>query len=206
MVPAMDILGDPRYRVPDVPPAHRGVAWLRANVARFSEGDDHTRRRALVADLVSTVAIDRVRRPGSPVANLAEALGVRANPALIADVSRVAAAYQPHAPQHSDADDAIARLVERCGGGWDERTAALIGVLVQACDATQAMIDGINPPVPHTRRVAPDGEVVLVDLAAAPFGAGRHQCPGQQIALAMVEGARAGDIAETRTSAADVTE
>lgn len=188
---AMDILGDPRYRVPSVPPAPHGAAWLRANVARFSEGDDHARRRALVDDLVSTVSIDQVRRPGSPVANLAEALGVAADAALAADVACVARSYQPHAPQHPEADDAVGRLVERCGGGWDERTAALIGVLVQACDATQAMIDGIDPPVPHTRRVAPDGTVVLVDLADAPFGAGRHRCPGQEIALAMVEGAHA---------------
>jgi hypothetical protein len=40
-----------------------------------------------------------------------------------------------------------------------------------------------GPAVPVTRRVAPDGREVLVDLAAAPFGAGPHACPGQPLAL-----------------------
>lgn len=69
-------------------------------------------------------------------------------------------------------------------------TAARIGLLVQAYDATRALLAGRRPPVPTTRRVAPDGSERTVDLTDQPFGAGRHACPAQAHAEAMVEGAR----------------
>ena len=44
------------------------------------------------------------------------------------------------------------------------------------------------PAVPEAaRRIAPDGSEILVDLAAAPFGAGRHACPGQALALHLAD-------------------
>ncbi|NUT49011.1 MAG: isocitrate lyase/phosphoenolpyruvate mutase family protein [Saccharothrix sp.] len=184
-----DALLDENYVVTPVPPGDAGVAWLRAGVARFSEGAAHRRRRDSVRSALARVDPDAVRRPGEPVAVLAEALGLPRS--VSADVAVVAACYQPHVPVTPEADVAVARLVAACGGRWDEETANLIGILVQACGATRAMIAGDEPPVPVTRRVAPDGSVVEVDLRDAWFGAGRHACPGRAHAEALVEGSRA---------------
>ncbi|WP_158849810.1 isocitrate lyase/PEP mutase family protein [Saccharothrix deserti] len=184
-----ELLLNEAYVVTPVPLAESGVAWLRAGVARFSEGVDHSRRRAFVERTLSTVDLASLRRAGAPVAVLAEALGLSRS--VASDVAVVARCYQPHVEVTREADEAVARLVAACGGVWDEETANRIGLLVQACDATRALIAGVEPPVPVTRRVAPDGAVVEVDLRDAWFGAGRHSCPGRAHALALVEGARA---------------
>jgi hypothetical protein len=97
------------------------------------------------------------------------------------------------------ANEAVARLIEACGGTHDEDTAARIGVLVQAFAATAELVrtaaerggDGEDsvravlrddPPVRFTRRGG-----ALVDLASAglPFGAGPHACPGREHAIAL---------------------
>ncbi len=187
----MNMLEDPRYTVVSVPAATSGVAWLRAHVPRFSEGDEHGRLRRKVDELLGGINPEALRRPGAPVANLAAALGLPRDAALVADVAEVARSYQPHAPQTNAADAAVARLVERCGGRWDDEVATRIGVLVQTCDAARAMIAGTCPPVAHTRRISPAGDEVLVDLTDAPFGAGHHACPGRSHALALVDGALA---------------
>jgi hypothetical protein len=99
----------------------------------------------------------------------------------------VALAYQPHVLVPPEADEAADRLVAACGGHTEE-SAARVCVLIQAHAATLALIarlqagDG-EPAVPVTRRVAPGGQEILVDLATAPFGAGRHACPGHTLAL-----------------------
>jgi 2-methylisocitrate lyase-like PEP mutase family enzyme len=185
----VEILEDPRFTVVAVADADSGVAWLRAHVVRFSEGDEHARRRRYAQALLDEVDVGRLRRPGAPVAIFAEALGLDRH--IAADVKLVAAAYQPHTPITAAADAALARLVAAAGGQWDESTAARIGLLVQAHDATQAMIAGASPPVPYTRRISPEGEEILVDLTDTPFGAGRHTCPGREHALALVDGALA---------------
>ncbi|TQM82966.1 2-methylisocitrate lyase-like PEP mutase family enzyme [Saccharothrix saharensis] len=186
---AMDVLTDSSYVVPPVPAAAVGVAWLRASVARFSEGADHVRRRAVAERVLGGVAPGSLRRAGEPVAVLAEAMGLPRS--VAADVALVASCYQPHVPVPAEADAAVGRLVEVCGGAWDEETAGRIGVLVQASAATRALLAGVEPPVPVTRRVAPDGSVVEVELRDAWFGAGRHACPGRAHASALVEGSRA---------------
>ncbi|MDQ2586965.1 PEP phosphonomutase [Saccharothrix yanglingensis] len=177
------------YAVVPVPEAGTGVAWLRASVARFSEGEAHVRRRAVAEALLSAVDTARLRRPGDPVAVLARALGLPSS--VAGDVALVARCYQPHLPVAAGADAAVERLVAVCGGTRDEVTANRIGLLVQACDATRALVAGVEPPVPVTRRLAPDGSVVEVDLSGAWFGAGRHACPAREHASALVEGARA---------------
>jgi 2-methylisocitrate lyase-like PEP mutase family enzyme len=187
----MDVLEDPAFTVVPAPPAASGVAWLRSQVARFSEGPAHARRRSLTMRLVAGIDLARLRRPGAPVANLAAALGLPRDRRVVAHIAAVARSYQPHSEQSPEADDAVARLVEAFGGAWNELTAARIGLLVQAHDATNAMIAGQSPPVPKTRRIGPSGEEVLVDLTETPFGAGPHACPGRDQALAMVEGALA---------------
>lgn len=172
------------YPVPAVPDATSGVAWLRANVVRFSEGETHTRRRAIVEAQLRDVDVDLLRvGDGTPVAKLAAVLGLPT--AVAADVAVIAPCYQPHIRATAEADRAVARLITACGGVADEVTANRIGILVQAHAATAALLEGRNPPVPTTRRVAPSGEVVEVDLTGRPFGEGRHACPGRRHAMAL---------------------
>lgn len=184
---ARSILLDDNYVVPPVRPAAEGVAWLRSHVARFSEGDDHRRRRAIVEGLLTPVEPDTLARSGDHLATLADALGLPRTTAR--DVRAVAPSYQPHTDVTSEADAAVTRLVTACGGRWDEHTANLIGLLVQACDATAGLIAGHAIPVPATRRIGPDGQQVHLELTDLPFGAGRHECPGRRHALALAEGA-----------------
>jgi 2-methylisocitrate lyase-like PEP mutase family enzyme len=183
------ILRDDHFSVPRAPASRseRGVAWLRSTVVRFSEGADHHRRRRLVDAQLANVDPDVLRRPGDHVATLASALGLPRQ--VVRDVRIVAASYQPHTEISPQADAATTRLVDACGGRWDEHTANLIGLLVQACDATAALIAGLSPPVASTRRIGPAGDEILIDLATTPFGAGRHACPGREHALALADGA-----------------
>jgi cytochrome P450 len=116
------VLADPGYRVPDpgrgAPPGT--LLWLRQNVARFSAGADHARRRSLAGDLLrpldpgllrararleTSAVIDAAA--GSPfdvmavVARrvpglvLAAALGAADPEQVIGHLGPVAAAYQP---------------------------------------------------------------------------------------------------------------
>ena len=177
-----DVLEDPAYSVPVAPFAPSGVGWLRAAVARFSEGDAHRRRRALVVSVIDRLGL--VTYEATPTRSLLAALELAAE--LGADVALVAAAYQPHFPQTEEADLATDRLVEACGGR-NESSAAIVCILVQAHAATLALINerrtgSSTPPVPFTRRVRPTGEEVLVDLGDAHFGRGPHQCPGELLA------------------------
>ncbi|MBB4933949.1 2-methylisocitrate lyase-like PEP mutase family enzyme [Lipingzhangella halophila] len=184
-----EILRNPEYVVPVQQPGDRGVAWLRGMVPRFAEGGGHRRRRTIAERMLAEIDVEGLRRPGAPVANLAEAVGLPR--AAAPDVALVAACYQPHLPVSADGDEAVARLVAAAGGHWDEETAVRISLLVQAHDATRAVIAGQEPPVATTRRVAPDGSEVVVGLAGEPFGAGRHACPARPHAEALVDGARA---------------
>lgn len=182
-----DVLEDPAYSVPVAPFAPSGVGWLRGAVPRFSEGDAHRRRRALVVDVIDRLGL--VAYEATPTRSLLAALGLPVE--LEADVALVAAAYQPHFPQTEEADLAADRLVAACGGRT-ESSAALVCVLVQAHAATLTLIDELragssNPPVPFTRRVRPTGEAVLVDLSDAHFGRGPHQCPGERLARHLAE-------------------
>lgn len=189
---AAALLEDPTWVVPRVaaPAAGaRGLAWLRAHVVRFSEGPDHARRRALVDAVLARVDPSTLRRAGDPTATLAAALGLPR--AVARDARVVAASYQPHAARHPAADAAVGRLVAAAGGRFDEPTAAVVCVLVQASAAVDAALAGRRPPVPATRRVRADGEVVEVPLDDLPFGAGRHACPGRAHADALVAGASA---------------
>ncbi|NIJ10326.1 hypothetical protein FHU38_000670 [Saccharomonospora amisosensis] len=209
------ILTDPRYTVPAVADAAgSGVAWLRANVARFATPRRHRRLRALAEAELATVAPGALRsaacawRGGrtGPVPLLAEALGL---PVAAEDVAVVARHYQPHTGvPPGEADNAMSRLAVACRGGYgdgDERTAARIGLLVQAYEPTNLLAEravrrgGSAPvaevlaaeaPVRETRRFTPTGEPVVLDLAAAalPFGAGAHACPGWAHAVALAEG------------------
>jgi cytochrome P450 len=202
--------------VPPVPSEvpQGSVAWLRASVARFSNGPDHARRRALSVSLLDSAgdlrgaAFSRTReivagletfdvmaaiaRP-VPVGVLASALGL---PDVSAEVALVAAAYHPHVTPGADAEAALGRLITACGAA-DEPAAARIGLLIQACDATAGLIGNdlfawltgkaVGQPVLCTRRRI-DGEDVTVSLAGMPFGAGPRACPGAEHATALATG------------------
>jgi cytochrome P450 len=217
------VLADPGYVVPPVGPAgERGtIAWLRATVARFSNGEEHERRRALVerelarldpaelgrAARERTLAeLDRagsrpidISKPAVPVAVLAAALGVESGPDVVASVMAVAAAYQPGSGGEEEerlADAGVQHLVEVFepgpgpGPGPDEIVANRIGLLVQTCGATTALIVNtlrrasgawpgpveeqieetlrVDPPARSTRRLALEtGTAVVLDLGAA---------------------------------------
>jgi cytochrome P450 len=116
---------------------------------------------------------------------------------LVGPLVAVARAYQT---SDSLADEAVATLVGALSRTPDEATAARIGVLVQACDATAGLIGNAavsgctiaetlrdDPPVRATRRLV-DGSVRLVALTGVPFGAGPHACPGQEHAIAIACG------------------
>ena len=128
---------------------------------------------------------DRVPREYVPVAVLAAATGVEGD--VVADVRTVAAAYQP-GTDAPGADEALQRLLDRLPATDEEPMAQHVALLVQACEATAALIRGDDPPVPTTKRLDPDGNVILVDLAGRPFGEGRRACPAREHALALARG------------------
>jgi hypothetical protein len=81
----------------------------------------------------------------------------------------------------------------------EEAMAQHVALLVQACETTAALVRGArerpitdvlrdDPPVKSTKRVAPDGRVISVDLTGRAFGEGPRKCPGPEHALALVEG------------------
>jgi cytochrome P450 len=195
------VLADPAFVVPPVPNGGSpgGIVWLRSTVSRFSANGVHERRRSLVVDDLAdvdpaalgqrafeqtTVLLKSGYEPVDVMANiarvvpvelLAEALSLPAG--MSEDVNTVAAAYHPCGDFSATADQAVARLVKACGGIADETTAARIGLLVQACDATAGLVGNaliaakrqrpttsvsailtetlrLNPPVRATRRQA----------------------------------------------------
>ncbi|WP_069166154.1 hypothetical protein [Nocardia altamirensis] len=201
--------------VPAVPSVDSpiGIDWLRAHVPRFCDGPTHQRLRALVVTELDQLAPDELRLrartttgPLPHVRVLLDVLGL--SDVSVETVALVAAHYQPHEPDNPAADAAVADLVAACGGVADDRTAARICVLVQACAATGALVtnaeqadsDGTadeillrtmdeNPPLRSTRRVV-DGAVIELDMRhpGLGFGAGPHACPGRTHALALAAG------------------
>ncbi|MEU5587339.1 cytochrome P450 [Streptomyces chrestomyceticus] len=75
-----------------------------------------------------------------PAEVLAASLGLPVTADTAGLVGDVASAYHAHGETIPAADRALTRLVADCGGTWDEATAARIGLLVQAYDATAGLI------------------------------------------------------------------
>jgi hypothetical protein len=84
----------------------------------------------------------------------------------------------------------------------DEQTAARIGVLVQAGDATTALVEeGMRPQGRTTKRLAlrdldldgtfvAAGTIVVLELGELIFGAPPRECPGRDLAVAIAEAIR----------------
>jgi cytochrome P450 len=208
---AYEVLTDPRFTVPPLAPdATTGrMGWLRSHVGRFSTGEAHERRRSYAATVLAgmdpvalrqratALATDNQAPHHVPITALAEALGVPPEETadVVAAVVTVARGYFPGSDAGVAGEAAVAYLIGVFGGTADEPTAARIGILVQACNATAALIANTlngraEPPVPAVQRIDTDtGRLLTVELdAALAFGAGPRQCPGQAHARALAEG------------------
>ncbi len=148
--------------VPEAPAGRAGMAWLRASVSRFANGETHRRRRALAEAELARLDPERLAAEAArltaaalaeagaeldamslarrvPVRVLCEALaGGPVDAALVEDAVAVAAAYPPGSASGPAEDAALAHLVAVFGDG--EEGAARIALLAQACDATAALI------------------------------------------------------------------
>jgi cytochrome P450 len=180
---------------------------------RFTDGADHDRRRALVVPELAAIApadararahahalalaLDEGRDDPAmarrvPLQTIAELLGIEVTPT---EAETVAAGVRPTASERErgDASATVAvvlpRLVRTVGD--PDVAANLLGLLVQTCDATAALIDtacaeGVTidhvlrhaPPVRATRRFATEprclagvaiepGDLVVLDLGRA---------------------------------------
>jgi cytochrome P450 len=172
------------------------MAWLRATVARFSAGETHARRRALVqADLAGldpaalrkAAALDSDDEPRLlPVRTLAEVMGLPQPDAVAKAITLVADAYFGRGDDAA-ADEAMVWLLPLMHptGSADEAALEIaanrIGLLVQA-SATGDLIE-------HARRAAagrPDGYSIEALLAETL----RHDPPVSTMRRVAVRGTR----------------
>jgi cytochrome P450 len=191
------VLADPLFVVPPVPNGGPpgGIVWLRSTVSRFSAQGDHERRRALTIAELTAVALNRaafdlttdslksVYAPIDvmakiarvvPVELLAEALSLPAG--MAEDVNIVAAAYHPRSDFSTTADHAAYRLVTACGGIADEATAARIGLLVQACEATAGLVGNALIAIKRLKPTTSTSAILTETLRTnAPVRATRRQ-------------------------------
>lgn len=188
---ARAVLSDSRYVPPPVPQdAEPGtLAWLRAQVSRFSTGDTHAERRRLVVERLSALDPAELRTAartataerdgdwrGVPTAVLGAALGVK-------DTSAVPAAAAGYLSGEAtpQADAAVAELVASAD-------LPAITLLLQGHAATEALVENAlahtvpgddpeavlhetlrrDPPLKATRRLdTRTGDEVTIDLVAA---------------------------------------
>jgi len=168
------------------PPAGPGAAyWLRSRVARFSSGPSHTHRRALAVAEIARVdpghaarlAASRIAAGDSVRQAIIKAFSLVPDEAVDLIIDVAPSYFDPTRPESS-----LEPLLDLLGS--DDLVAARIGVLVQACEATAALVEnGLVPPARTTKRVAPDGTLITLDLTDLPFGAPPRECPGKDLAL-----------------------
>lgn len=179
-------LTDPAFRVPAVDSGPPGtLAWLRASVSRFSPPQRHAERRAIGVSALAELDPDELRHEAArltvtlldragdhldvmrdlarpvPLRVLADQLGLVDPAAAATAVAVVAAAYHPGVDPAltARADRAVAALLALCPPAPLEVRANLIGLLVQACDATAGLIGAaahhlLSPAVPLTAGTA----------------------------------------------------
>ncbi|MGC4816335.1 cytochrome P450 [Micromonospora sp. DT63] len=179
-------LTDPALRVPAVDSGPPGtLAWLRASVSRFSPPRRHAERRAIGVTALAGLDPDELQNEAArltvavldradghldvmrdlarpvPLRVLAGQLGLVDPAAAGTAVAVVAAAYHPGVDPAlaARADRAVAALLALCPPAPPEVRANLIGLLVQACDATAGLIGAaahhlLNPAVATTAATA----------------------------------------------------
>ncbi|MEU7611364.1 cytochrome P450 [Micromonospora sp. NPDC049204] len=160
-------LTDPAFRVPAVESGPPGtLAWLRASVSRFSSPRRHAERRSIVVTALDALDPDELRQEAArltgavldragdrldvmrelaravPLRVLAARLGLADPAAAGTAVAVVAAAYHPgvDVALARRADRAVATLLAEVPPAAPEVRANVIGLLVQACDATAGLI------------------------------------------------------------------
>ncbi|MFF7158411.1 isocitrate lyase/phosphoenolpyruvate mutase family protein [Streptomyces sp. NPDC008139] len=193
----------------DIGSAGASVAWLRSAVARFSSGQAHRRRRALVeaelARLEPVTLRDAAAADGSEgsegsdsetrarvvVRVLAEALGMPEPGAVAEGVSAIGGAYFGGGDAGT-ADAAVARLVallapEPRDDAVLEAAAHRIGLLVQAGEATAALVETAaesgDVPLARVLWEAPPVRVMRRVAVAATRIAGREIAAGDTVLL-----------------------
>ncbi|MGP3935780.1 cytochrome P450 [Nonomuraea sp. KM88] len=188
---ARSVLDDAAYVPPPVRQdgAKGTLAWLRAQVSRFSTGEIHAGRRRALVELLAGLEPAELRRAaaamteerdgdwrGVPTAVLASALGVEDT----ATVSAAASGYLS-GEESPQADAAVARLLTLAD-------VSVITLLLQGHAATEGLIENAlrhakpgddpwalleetlrqDPPLRATRRLdTRTGETVTIDLVAA---------------------------------------
>ncbi len=178
------------------PPAGPGAAyWLRSRVARFSSGSAHTHRRALAVAEIARVdprhaarlAASRIAAGDSVRQAIIKAFSLVPDEAVDLIIDVAPSYFDPTRPE-SSLEPLLNLLGSAPGDPAADILAARIGVLVQACEATAALIENdLIPPARTTKRVAPDGTLITLDLTDLPFGAPPRECPGKDLALTLAQ-------------------
>ncbi|WP_336215638.1 cytochrome P450 [Nonomuraea sp. LPB2021202275-12-8] len=152
---ARALLADPRYVPPPVrQDAEAGtLAWLRAQVSRFSSGQVHAERRRLLTALLATLDAGTLRAAaraltleregawrGVPATVLGVALGFDGDRRL-AEAVRAAATGYLSGEESPEADAAVTELV-RLAAAAPPGPVARISLLLQAHAATEGLIAG----------------------------------------------------------------
>lgn len=165
------VLSDKRFEVPapNTHGPVGTVAWLRSSVARFANGDTHDTRLAVVLEELKRLEPDELwiaalkrtqatLESASPEARaevmsslahrvpmevMASALEFTDVTAAASAVVMVAGGYFPGSPpeKERDADDGVSSLLGICGAVDLECAVARLTIMVQACDATAALIE-----------------------------------------------------------------
>ncbi|WP_433124064.1 cytochrome P450 [Micromonospora sp. CA-240977] len=193
-------LTDPAFRVPPVDSGPPGtLAWLRASVSRFSSPRRHPERRSMVVTALDALDPDELRQEAArrtaavldraagrldvmrelarpvPLWVLAGRLGFADPVAAGTAVAVVAAAYHPGVDVAAvrRADRAVATLLAAVPPAAPEVRANLIGLLVQACDATAGLIGAaahhlLPRPGGHPPGVAETAELLAEVLRLDP--------------------------------------
>jgi cytochrome P450 len=212
------VLADPSFQVASVAPAQGGLGWLRSTVCRFTNGEEHARRRALVeAELnrldpndLRTGARRRTREvvaaaDGSldvmgqvarpvPLAVLCGALGVAEGQldGAVTDSALVGRGYLT-GEQDGPTDAAVDRLASLLARGGAEETAAALAVLAQACEATAALIGNALVVARERPGLAGDAQGLLQETlrTAGPLRVMRRLSPQGDAVVLDLEAASA---------------
>lgn len=202
-------LADPAL-VPGLPaaadgPAGASVAWLRATVARFSHGEPHRRRRALVEAELARLRPESLREaaaaaPGGEtrtrvVRTLAEALGMPQPTAVAEAVTVVAGAY--FGGEDAAADEAVAWLVGRLAAPAREEPAPPS----QAAPQESAPVREAAP-----QESAPAGEAAPRESAPVREAAPQESAPTPEEAALEAAAARIGLLVQACDATAALVE